>query len=78
MPKVTFEFDSYEDADDIKEVVQRKDVLMLLSDFEDLLRKYWKYYDEEGIWKNHTPFDVIEKIREDYLEIKQRHNISKI
>ncbi len=75
MPKVIFEFDAYEDSADIKEVVQRKDVLIFLDDFEDILRKYWKYYNDEA-WKDKTPFDAIEKIREEYYKIKSERGVS--
>lgn len=58
MGKVTFEYDTNEEATEIARVIRSVDMAMALHDFENELRKVYKYSNDENdvkyaaYWRN--------------------------
>ncbi len=65
-PKVTFEFDWWNNKEELKQLMRSGDVEVALWEFSQELRQLWKYDD---LKRFDDKFDVVEHIRERFYEI---------
>lgn len=76
MPKVILEF-SDEDIDQAKMSLAAPDAYLLIDAFDRQLRD-WDKYGLPHLWESLPPNELIEKIREAWIDAKSEYNLAEI